>query len=127
VTNVIQTARQKGVAAYVVDGLNGWSAAHVSDAARLFRIVLERGRAGTCCHATAEEHISFRQISETVGRHIDVPVVSIKQHQCASHFGWLAGFVSRDMSASSQLTKTRMGWRPDGPGLLEDVERGQLI
>jgi nucleoside-diphosphate-sugar epimerase len=121
VTDVIELARRKGVSAYIGDGLNRWSATHVSDAARLFRLAFEKHTAGARYHATAEEGIAFRQIAEAVGDRLDVPVIAVAPDEAAGHFGWLTAFVGKDMSASSIATKSRLGWHPTGPGLLADL------
>jgi nucleoside-diphosphate-sugar epimerase len=103
VTDVIELARRKGVSAYIGDGLNRWSATHVSDAARLFRLAFEKHTAGA------------------VGDRLDVPVIAVAPDEAAGHFGWLTAFVGKDMSASSIATKSRLGWHPTGPGLLADL------
>lgn len=121
VTEVIALARRTGVSAYVGEGLNAWSAAHVSDTARLFRLALERAQSGRRYHATAEGAIPFRDIAEAVGRSVGVPVRSVTPDEATAHFTWLSAFVGKDMSASSTLTQERTGWRPDGPGLLADL------
>lgn len=121
VTEVIGLARRTGVSAYVGEGLNCWSAAHVSDTARLFRLALERRKPGARYHATAEGAIPFRDIAEAVGRTVGVPVKSVTPDEAASHFTWLSAFVGKDMSASSVLTQERLGWHPSGPGLLSDL------
>ncbi len=121
VTGAIELARKSGISAYVEEGGNRWSAVHVSDAARLFRLALERHEAGSRYHATAEEAIPFRAIAEAVGETLGVPTRSMTPDEAKSHFTWLAAFVGKDMSASSSLTQQRLGWRPSGPGLLADI------
>jgi nucleoside-diphosphate-sugar epimerase len=122
ISPLIELARQKGVSAYVDDGLNRWSAVHVSDAARLYVLALEKGVAGSRYHAVAEEGIALRIIAEVIGRGLDVPVKSIAAADAPSHFGWLSAFVGSDMSASSALTQERLAWRPTGAGLIADLE-----
>lgn len=121
VTEVIGLARRAGVSAYVGEGLNCWSATHVSDTAHLFRLALERRQAGARYNATAEGAIPFRAIAEAVGRSLGVPTKSVPPDEEAKHFTWLSAFVSKDMSASSKRTQERLGWHPSGPGLLADL------
>ncbi len=121
VTEVIGLARKNGVSAYVGEGMNCWSATHVSDTARLFRLALQRRRPGARYHATAEAAIPFRDIAEAVGRSVGVPTRSMTPGEAAVHFSWLSAFVGNDMSASSALTQQRVGWHPVGPGLLADI------
>ncbi len=122
VTYMIAVAREKGVSAYVGEGLNRWPAAHVLDVAPLYRLALEKGSAGARYHAVGEEGVSLREIAEAIGRGLNVPVVSKSPEEAAQHFGWLGFFVSIDAPASSALTQQRLGWRPAGPGLLADLE-----
>lgn len=121
VTYLIELARARGVSAYVGAGQNRWSAAHVSDTARLFRLAVERGEAGARYHATAEEGIALRDIADAIGRRLNVPVTSVAEAEVPAHFGWLATFAGKDMAASSALTRAALGWQPDGPGLLADL------
>jgi nucleoside-diphosphate-sugar epimerase len=121
VTYAIAVAREKGVSAYVGEGRNRWAAAHVSDVARLYRLALERHEAGAKYHAVGEEGVALREIAETVGRGLKVPVVSLSPEKAAAHFGWLAVFAGFDMPASSLLTQQRLGWRPTGRGLIADL------
>ena len=120
---VTAIAREKGVSAYVGDGLNRWPAAHVLDTARLYRLVLEKGIAGARYNAVAEEGVSMREIAEAIGRGLKVPVVSKSPEQAAEHFGWLGMFMGHDMPASSALTQELLGWRPTGPGLISDLDQ----
>lgn len=121
VTELVARAREKGVSAYVGDGTNPWSAAHVSDTARLYRAVLEKGVAGARYHATAEGRIPFIEIAQAIGRRFDVPTASVQEAEAAAHFGWLARFAGHDMSASSVKTRERLQWQPVGPGLLASL------
>ena len=123
ITYLVQIAREKGVSAYLGDGLNRWPAAHVLDVARLYRLALEKAVPGSRYHAVAEEGISVREMAEVVGRRLKVPVVSIAPDQAAAHFGWLGMFADHDMPASSALTRERLGWHPTGPGLIADLEQ----
>jgi nucleoside-diphosphate-sugar epimerase len=122
VTYAIQIAREKGVSAYVGDGLNRWPAAHRLDTARLYRLALEKADAGDKFHAVAEEGVPVRGIAAAIGRNLNVPVVSLTPEDAAGHFGWLAAFVARDVPASSAITRERLGWNPTGPGLISDLE-----
>jgi nucleoside-diphosphate-sugar epimerase len=122
VTYLIAVAREKGVSAYVSDGLNRWPAAHRLDAAHLYRLVLEKGVAGARYHAVAEEGVALRDIAEAIGRGLKVPVVSKSPEEAAEHFGFLGFFVSADVPASSVKTQELLGWRPTMQvGLIDDL------
>jgi nucleoside-diphosphate-sugar epimerase len=126
VTYTIALAREKGVSAYVGDGLNRWPAAHVLDTARLYRLALEKHATakrepGARYHAVAEEGVQARDIAEAVGRGLKVPVVALSPEEAPAHFGWLGMFAGLDLTASGAQTQERLGWRPTGPGLIEDL------
>jgi nucleoside-diphosphate-sugar epimerase len=123
ITYAIRLARQKGVAAYVGDGLNRWPAVHVLDAARLYRLALEKPQPGASYHAVAEEGIASRDIAEAIGRGLNLPVKSISADEAAGHFGWLGFFIGMDMPTSSAKTREILAWRPTGPGLIADLEQ----
>jgi len=123
VTYLIAVAREKGVSAYVGEGRNRWSAAHVLDVARLYRLALEKHEAGAKYHAVAEEGVAMRDIAEAIGRGLKVRVVSLSPEQAQAHFGWLSMFASNDLQASSAQTRRKLGWNPTGPGLIADLQR----
>jgi len=122
VPNLINIARAKGVSAYIGEGLNRWTAVHRLDAARLYRLVLEKGAAGARYHGVADESIPFRDIAGVIGRRLNVPVVSKSPEEAAEHFGFFALFAGMDAPASSKLSQERLGWRPTGPSLISDLE-----
>ncbi|MDQ1451837.1 MAG: hypothetical protein QOK38_1703 [Acidobacteriaceae bacterium] len=123
ITYAVQLAREKGVSAYIGDGLNRWPAAHVLDVAHLYRLALEKHKADSRHNAVAEEGVSMREITEVIGRGLKLPVVSLSPEEAPAHFGWLAMFAGFDMPASSAQTRQRLGWRPTGPGLIADLEQ----
>ncbi|WP_201978363.1 SDR family oxidoreductase [Hymenobacter rubidus] len=127
VPTLINIARQTGVAAYVGDGLNRWPAVHRRDAARLYRLALEKGAIGAVYHGAADEGIPMRAIAAVIGRHLNLPVVSKTPEEATSHFGWMARFVGLDMPATSILTQQRLNWHPIHPGLLADLEDGDYF
>lgn len=121
---LIAIARDKGVSAYVGDGLNRWSGVHRLDVAPVYRLALEKGIVGASYHAVAEEGVALRDIAEAIGRGLNVPVASLSPGDMADHFGGLAFAVAADLVASSRLTQERLGWRPtQAAGFLDDVER----
>jgi nucleoside-diphosphate-sugar epimerase len=123
VTYLIAVAREKAVSAYVGEGRNCWSAAHVLDVARLYRLALEKHEAGAKYHAVAEEGVAMRDIAEAIGKGLKLRVVSLSPEQAQAHFGWLSMFASSDLRASSAQTRRKLGWNPTGPGLIADLGR----
>ncbi len=122
VTWLTQMAREKGVSVYVGEGTNRWSAAPLKDVARLYYLAVEKtGQGVTVYNAVQEEGVSAREIAETIGKGLNVPVVSIAPEKTGEHFGWFAHFAALDMPASSEWTRKTLGWEPTGPGLIEDL------
>jgi dTDP-4-dehydrorhamnose reductase len=121
VTYLIALAREKGVSAYVGDGLNRWPAAPLLDTARLYRLVIEKATPGARYHAVDEEGVALRDIAHAIGKYLKIPVVSKKPEEVAEHFGVMAHFATMDAPASGQKTREWLGWQPTGPSLLTDL------
>ncbi len=130
VPTLIAAARRHGVSPYVGDGATRWSAVHTLDAARLYRLAVERAQPGTRLHGVGEEGIAFRDIAGSIGRHLDVPVRSIAADdadEAEAHFGFLARFVQLDAPASNALTREWLGLEADPPGPARRSGRGPLL
>ncbi len=123
VTALIGIAKTTGVAAYIGDGGQRWSAVHVSDAARLFRLALEAGSSQARYHAVGEEGVPMRAIAEAIGRALGVPTISLPVDEAPRHFGPMSMFAGADMAASAEETKNVLDWRPTGPSLIDDLDR----
>jgi nucleoside-diphosphate-sugar epimerase len=121
---LVGIARQRGVAAYVGDGSNRWPAVHRSDAARLVRLAVEAAPAGSVVHAVADEGVPFREIAESIGRHLGIPTASVGPAGAVEHFAHLGHFVALDSPATAAITRELLRWEPTGPSLLEDLGQG---
>ncbi|WP_088225552.1 SDR family oxidoreductase [Desulfosporosinus sp. FKB] len=131
IPQLIGIARSKGVSAYVEEGANRWPAVHRLDAAKLFRLAIEKAPAGSYFTGRGEEGIPFREIASTIGKHLNVPVVSISREEANTHFGFLGALAALDipslMPGNSARTKEILGWNPVQPGLIADLEQGHYF
>ncbi len=125
VSQLITLAHEKGVSAFVGEGINRWPAVHRLDAARLYSLVLEKNAPGARYHAVAEEGVPLKEIAEVIGRRLNIPVVSKSPAEAFDHFGWLGPFMGIDLPVSSAKTQASLGWRPVQPGLISDLERAR--
>jgi nucleoside-diphosphate-sugar epimerase len=121
ITPLIDIARQKGVSAYVGEGRNRWPAGHLTDVALLYRLAVEKAEPGARYHAVGEEGVECRAIAETIGRGLDISVVSLSPAEAAEHFGWMGMFVGMDFPSSSKWTQDELNWHPKGPSLIADL------
>jgi nucleoside-diphosphate-sugar epimerase len=124
---LINIARQKGASAYIGDGLNHWPAVHRLDAAHLYRLALEKGSAGACYHAIADEGVPVRDIAKVIGRRLSLPVVAKSKEEATGHFGWMAHFFAIDSPASSAQTQKQLGWQPTHSSLIADMNGGNYF
>ena len=116
-------AREKGVSAYVGDGENLWPSVHRLDAARVYRLAVERAGRGEAFHAVAEEGVPFKLIAEAIGRQVGVSARSLTPEEAEAHFGGLAMWVAGNGPASGRQTRTTLGWKPEQIDLISDIER----
>jgi nucleoside-diphosphate-sugar epimerase len=127
VATLVDIARAKGVSGYIGDGTNRWPAVHRFDAAELFCLAVTDAPAGSTLHGIADEGVPIRAVAEVIGRHLDLPVVSVSPDDAAEHFSWLASFLAMDSPASNTLTRQLLGWEPTHPGLIADLDEGHYF
>ena len=131
VPSLINIARRSGVSAYVGDGSNRWPAVHRLDAAQLFRLACEKAPAGSRLNGRAEEGVPFCDIAGVIGKHLNLPVVSISREEAEAHFGFLGALAALDIPSmipgSSVQTKELLGWKPVHLGLIADIEQGHYF
>jgi nucleoside-diphosphate-sugar epimerase len=122
---LIQIARDKGVSAYIGDGRNRWTTVHRLDAARLYRLALEKGTVGAIYHGVGEEDVPVKDIATAIGKRFGLPVVSKPQEEAMNHFGFYGMFVGIDMPAANAKTKQQLGWQPKEIGLIPGIQKAQ--
>jgi nucleoside-diphosphate-sugar epimerase len=122
---LINIARTTGRSGYVGEGANRWPAGHTLDVARLYRLAVEGAPAGSRLHAVDDEGIPFRQIAETISRHLGVPTASIPADEVPAHFGFVP--VALDNPTASTRTRALLGWKPAQPGLVADLDEGHYF
>jgi len=124
---LIKLARDKGFAIYVADGKNCWPAVHRLDAAKLYRLALEKGTPGARFHGVADAGIPIRELAEVIGRRLNVPAVSKTPEEAAELLGFIGRVLALGGPSSNAQTQERLGWHPTHPGLIQDLEQGRYF
>ena len=127
IPTLIGLARAAGASGYVGDGTSRWPAGHTLDAAHLYRLALESAPAGSRLHAVGDEGVPFKEIAAAIGRNLNVPVVTVAREDAAEQFSFLGDFVQLDNPTSSEATQSLLGWKPEHPGLIADLDEGHYF
>ena len=117
----IAAARKNGFSAYVGDGANVWPAVHTLDAARLYRLALDKAPAGTRLHGVADEGVAFRAIAEAIGMGLGLPAKSLSIEEAPAYLGAMAHVAQVNNPTSSARTRELLGWKPVHAGLIADL------
>lgn len=123
---LLQPVSKTGKVGYIGAGENRWAAVHTLDAARAFRLALEKGQAGVAYHAVAEESLFVKDIAAAIAGKLGVPVVGYRPEEAQESFGFLTHPVGSDNPVSSTWTRETLEWEPTHKGLIEDIE-GDLL
>jgi nucleoside-diphosphate-sugar epimerase len=63
--------------------------------------------------------VPFNAIAEIIASRLGLPAEARE----SGHFGWFAHFAGATMSVSSARTRELLDWKPQGPGLLTDLDQ----
>lgn len=128
---LLGSARRRNVAAYVGDGRNQMSTAHVDDVADLYVQALERGRPQQVYIASSGVTVSFADIARAIADNVGpgCRVASVSPDEAAQIWNpvW-AVLLSLTNRVSGDKARRELGWSPkSSPGLLDDVARGSYL
>lgn len=120
---IISLAHKNGVSAYPGDGTNHWCAVHRLDAAKAFRLAVEKGNIGALYNVVGDQGIKMKAIATLIGETLNLPVRSVSGDELTKHFEWMANFITMDSIATAVKTEAQLGWKPGETGLLEDMQQ----
>jgi len=120
-----QSAREHGAARVIGDGGNRWTFVHLDDLAALYVLAL-RAASGTLLFAAHGAAVRVRDVAEAASRaagaHGEVETVPLEQAR--QTMGPLADALVLDQQISGERAQRVLGWRPQGPPVLEELARG---
>ncbi|KAI5475489.1 putative NAD-dependent epimerase/dehydratase [Pseudohyphozyma bogoriensis] len=121
---LIDMARNTGSVPLIGEGLNRWPAVHVTDAAPVYRLALEKSKVRGIYHAVQDTGVETREIAKKIGEHLDLPVKALTADEAAA-LGFVGMVMGADSPVSSARTREELGWMPAGPTLLEDLANAE--
>jgi len=119
---LIGQARKSGISAYPEKGENHWSAVHRLDAAKAFRLAVEKAAKGAVYNVVGDQAIETKTIAELIGKQLQLPLQSVSGEAIAAHFDWMSRFITFEGAAIGTQTQEQLGWKPTHIGLLEDMQ-----
>ncbi|KXH56643.1 hypothetical protein CNYM01_06537 [Colletotrichum nymphaeae SA-01] len=121
-------AAQTGGVTIVNGGKNRTTNAHVDDAARLFLLAAEKGRAGEIYNASSATDVTSLELSEAISAAVQVPLRDISMEIAKEQLGQtISFFLSTENRASGAKARKELGWDPRGLGILEDISKGSYV
>lgn len=124
----MEGAAAAGAAAYVAGGSTRTTTVHVDDAARLYLLVAEKGRAGEAYNASGETDVTIKELQGAVAEVLGVPAVDLSKEDALARMpSFLVNFLVTENRGSNKKAVTELGWRPTEPGIVEDIRGGSYI
>ena len=116
---------QAGDVTIVDGGKNRTTVVHVDDAARLYLLAAQKGKAGEIYNASGGTDVTFRQMFGAMATALDLPLRKISYEDAKSQLGdTVAWLFSAENRASGAKAQKLLGWKPTGVGCLEDINQG---
>lgn len=122
----VTSARERGAATIVGDGTNHWPAIHVDDLGELFALALERAPIASIYNAADDSAFTVREIAEAASRGAgkNGATTLLPLEQARLVMGDFAEALALDQRISSAHARAELGWKPNAPSIVEDLERG---
>lgn len=122
---LMQMAAKNGESIYVDDGRLRTSDVHVDDAAELFLLAAQKAKAGEVFNGTGSTNLTLRELAETIGAALELPVRSVSREEAEAKWGeFLTAFVQEPNRASNRKAVQQLGWQPKGIDMLTDIRSG---
>lgn len=120
---IISLARKNGISAYPNGGENHWCAVHRLDAAKAFRLAIEKGYKGALYNVVGDQGIKLKAIATLIGETLSLPVKPVSGDELANHFEWMSSFITMESIAANSKTQQQLDWQPKHMDLLEDMQQ----
>jgi nucleoside-diphosphate-sugar epimerase len=122
---IYESVRKTGSACYVGAGLNLYSNVHIKDLIELYRLVIEKGSAGSLYHAVSGE-LCYRVIAELVARRVRCGTRSVSMNEAIEIWGKFATLIVLGVSSRTRCPRARaeLGWLPSHVNLIDSILSG---
>ena len=118
----VQSARERGAATIVGDGVNRWATIGVRDLGELVALAVERGRPGRPYNAVDDGRFTQGEIARAASR--GAGALGKTTHAPEELMGSFGQCLALDQAISAELARTDLGWAPHDPSIVEELEYG---
>lgn len=106
-------------------GKNRTTVVHVDDAARLFLLAAQKGKAGDVFNASGSTEVTARQIFDAIAENLGLSVRDLPTEVAENMLGdMVTFFLKAENRASGQKAVQQLGWKPTGMGILDEINKG---
>ncbi|MEO3829748.1 NAD-dependent epimerase/dehydratase family protein [Actinomadura sp. B10D3] len=123
---LIRQALTSGRSLYVGKGENRWGNVYLGDLAEAYLLAVQKAEAGSVYNLAAGE-ARMGDIAEAVARLVGLDEAESCEPEVAyAAFGrrWVDVALSSNSRVDSRRAREELGWEPQGPSLLDEIEAG---